>query len=205
MNQKGFVSIVLIVLAVIFAGAVGYFALLKSTTEPITSPVGNNVQSTQRQVVPPSENTTTMTDKRDSSKLQIELKVGDQIKLSDSPIVVTINKIEFSQGGQLKKPAEGNEWINLNLTDENTSSIQQYSTALGQEYITDNKGNKYEMAITDRVAEDRSFSFGVFKLGGESNQTGWIGFEIKQGATGLKFHYDRRIFGGKEVLVNLGR
>ena len=114
-----------------------------------------------------------------------------------------INKVEFSQGDQLTKPAGRNEWINLNLTSENTSSSQQTSTALGRMFISDGKGNRYQMAATDRVIEDHNFSFGVFMLDGGSQQTGWIGFEIKQGATGLIFHYVGR--GREEILVNLGR
>jgi hypothetical protein len=57
-NQKGFANVVLIVLVVMLAGAVGYFALRKPTIEPATSPVGNNVQPTQPQVTPPPVNTT---------------------------------------------------------------------------------------------------------------------------------------------------
>ncbi|KKT28032.1 MAG: hypothetical protein UW15_C0038G0001 [Parcubacteria group bacterium GW2011_GWC1_44_10] len=57
-NQKGFVNVVLIVLVVILAGAVGYFALRKPTTEPVTSPTSNNIQPTQPQVTPPPANTT---------------------------------------------------------------------------------------------------------------------------------------------------
>ena len=57
-NQKGFANIVLIVLVIILAGAVGYFALRKPTAEPTTSPVDNNAQPTQTQVVSPPANTT---------------------------------------------------------------------------------------------------------------------------------------------------
>ena len=41
MNQKGFTSIVLIVLVVILAGAVGYFTLRKPVQESIISPTNN--------------------------------------------------------------------------------------------------------------------------------------------------------------------
>ena len=58
MNQKGFANVVLIVLVVILAVGVGYFALRKPTTEPATYPTGNNVQPTQPQVTLPPVNTT---------------------------------------------------------------------------------------------------------------------------------------------------
>jgi len=57
-NQKDFTNVVLIVLVVILAGAVGYFALRKPTTEPTTSPTNNNVQPTQPQITPPPTNIT---------------------------------------------------------------------------------------------------------------------------------------------------
>ena len=81
--------------------------------------------------------------------------VGDQIKLGSS--IVTVNKVEFSQGGAFSKPAEGNEWVNLNITVENTSSAQQYVTTLGQMFVRDQEGNSYQIAVTDKILENPTF------------------------------------------------
>lgn len=136
------------------------------------------------------------------NEAKTEFKVGDQIKLGSS--VVTVNKVEFSQGGQFTKPAEGNEWLNLNVTVENTDSSQQYLTTLGQMFVRDGEGNSYQVAVTDKVLENPTFGLDGTILA-KSKRTGWVGFEIKKGATGLKFQYNGSIFGGGTILVNLGR
>lgn len=137
-----------------------------------------------------------------SNETQAEFKVGDQIKLGSS--VVTVNKVEFSQGNQFTKPAKGNEWLNLNITVENTGSSQQYLTTLGQMFVRDGEGNSYQVAITDKVLENPNLSLDGAIIA-KSKRTGWVGFEIKKGATGLKFQYNGSIFGGGTILVNLGR
>lgn len=129
-------------------------------------------------------------------------KVGDQIKLGDS--VVTVNKVEYSQGGQYTHPAEGNEWINLNVTIENTGASQQYVTTMGQMYVRDGGGNSYQVAVTNKALENPGFGLDGAVIA-KSKRTGWVGFEIPKIAKGLQFQYNGSIFGGGNVLVNLGR
>ncbi len=79
---------------------------------------------------------------------QESFKVGDQVKMGSS--VITVNNVEYSQGGQYSKPNEGNEWINLNITIENNGSSQQYVTTLGQMFIKDGDRNSYQVSVTDK-------------------------------------------------------
>jgi len=141
-------------------------------------------------------------EQKTSNETQAEFKVGDQVKLGSS--VVTVNKVEFSQGGQFTKPAEGNEWLNLNVTVENTGSSQQYLTTLGQMFVRDSEGNSYQVAVTDKVLENPTFGLDGTIIA-KSKRTGWVGFEIRKGASGLKFQYNGSMFGGGTILVNLGR
>lgn len=129
-------------------------------------------------------------------------KIGDQVKMGDS--IITINKVEYSQGGQYTKPGEGNEWINLNVTIENTGSSQQYVTTLGQMFIRDASKNSYQISVTDKVMENQSYGLDGQILA-NSKRTGWVGFEIPKTSTGLQFQYNASMFGGKEVLINLDR
>lgn len=135
-----------------------------------------------------------------SGETQIEFQVGDKIKLGGS--ILAVNKVEFSQGCQFAKPSEGNEWLNLNVTVENTSSSQLYLTTLGQMFVRDGEGNSYQVALTDKVLENSSFGLDGTIIA-KSKRTGWVGFEIKSGVTGLKFQYNGSIFGGRTILVNL--
>lgn len=60
MNQKGFANIVLIILVVILAGALGYAILVKKST-PTEQSQTNNSQNTQTTTLPPTNNTVSQT------------------------------------------------------------------------------------------------------------------------------------------------
>ncbi len=128
-------------------------------------------------------------------------KVGDQIKIGDS--VVTVNKVEYSQGGQYTHPAEGNEWVNLNITIENTGTSQQYVTTMGQMYVRDGGSNSYQVAVTNKTLENPGFGLDGAVIA-KSKRTGWVGFEIPKTAKELQFQYNGSIFGGGNILVDLG-
>jgi len=129
-------------------------------------------------------------------------KIGDQVKMGYS--IVTVNKIEYSQGGQITKPSEGNKWINLNVTLENTDSSQQYITTLGQMFIRDGEGNSYQVSVTDKFLENPGFGLDGQVIA-NSKRTGWVGFEILKDATALQFQYNDSMFGGDKILINLDR
>lgn len=129
-------------------------------------------------------------------------KVGDQVKIGSS--IITVTKVEYSQGGQYSKPTEGNEWINLNVTIENTGTTQQNVTTLGQMFIRDGEKNSYQVAVTNKSLENPGFGLDGSIIA-NSKRTGWVGFEIKKGATGLQFQYNGSMWGGNSALVDLGR
>lgn len=141
-------------------------------------------------------------EKAKQKETSMEYAIGDKIKLGNS--IVSVNKVEFSQGGQFINPTEGNEWVNLNVTIENTASTQQYITTLGQMFIRDGEGNSYQVAVTNKTIENPTFGLDGTIIA-KSKRTGWVGFEIKNGAQGLQFQYNGSIFGGGTVLVDLGR
>lgn len=128
-------------------------------------------------------------------------KVGDQIKLGSS--VITVNSVSMSSGGEFGKPSAGNEWLNLNITIQNTSSSQQYVTTLGQMFVRDGQGNSYQVAVTDKTIDNPNSSLDGAIIA-NSKRTGWVGFEIPKGATGLQFQYNGSEWGGGTVLVDLG-
>lgn len=129
-------------------------------------------------------------------------KIGDQIQLGNA--IITVNSVEYSQGGQYTKPVAGNEWINLNVTIENTSSEQQYVTTLGQMFVRDGEGNSYQIAVTNKALENPGLGLDGAIIA-KSKRTGWVGFEIKKGASGLQFQYNASMWGSKNILVDLGR
>lgn len=144
----------------------------------------------------------TSQEEQSSQKIQSEYTIGDQVKLGRS--IITVNKAEFSQGGQFVKPVEGNEWINLNITIENTGSTQQYITTLGQMFIRDGEGNSYQVAVTDKIFENPNLGLDGTVIA-KSKRTGWVGFEIKKNASDLQFQYNGSIFGGGTIIIELNR
>ena len=137
-----------------------------------------------------------------SENSQSNYKVGDQVKLGNA--ILTVNEVKFSNGGQYSKPQEGNEWVNLNITIENTGSSQQYVTTLGQMFLIDKDNNSYQIAVTDKILENPSYGLDGSIIA-KTKRTGWVGFEVKKGVTGLKFQYNGSMFGGSNIIVNLGR
>lgn len=128
-------------------------------------------------------------------------KVGDKVQLGD--VVLTVNSVVDSKGGQYTKPQTGNKWVNLNITVENTGKQQEYITTLGQMFVIDGDNNQYQVAVTDKSMENP----GVVTLDGallaSSKKTGWVGFEVPTAATGLKFQYNASFYNDKSIIVNL--
>ncbi len=133
---------------------------------------------------------------------QTEYKVGDKVQLGKA--IVMINSVEYSQGGTYHKPSEGNEWVNLNITIENTDSSDQYVTTLGQMFIRDGEENSYQVAVTDKTIENPTFGLDGTIIA-SSKRTGWVGFEINKGAAGLKFVYKGSMWGGGTITIDLDR
>lgn len=129
-------------------------------------------------------------------------KVGDQVQLGDS--VLTVNKVEVSQGGEFMHPSAGDEYIDLNITIQNNGSSGQYVTTLGQMFIRDAQGNSYQVTPTDMEIQNPSSDLDGQVIA-NSKRTGWVGFEVPAADKGLQFQYDGSLFGGGTILVNLGQ
>ncbi|MCX6763711.1 MAG: DUF4352 domain-containing protein [Candidatus Moranbacteria bacterium] len=167
----------------------------------------NKTQETMGDLKKTAENNTKELDKYqaivDTGKKDEKVnKIGDSVELGGA--IITINKVVFSQGGQFSKPQPDNEWINLNITIENTESSEQYITTLGQMFIRDSEGNSYQVAVTDKSIENVNNNLDGTVIA-KSKRTGWVGFEIKKDVKGLQFQYNGSIWGGGNVLFDLGR
>lgn len=127
-------------------------------------------------------------------------KVGDQVKLKN--FVIFINSAEESTGTGWAKPVDGNKWLNLNITLQNTGNNQVRLTTLGQMFVKDSEGNTYQVALTDKTLRNINNRLdGVILADGK--RTGWVGFEVKENAQNLIFQFNANIFGGGNVQVAL--
>jgi len=128
--------------------------------------------------------------------------VGDQVQMGD--VILTVNKVETSNGGQFTSPSEDNHWVELNLTLQNTGSDQEFITTLGQMFVIDDESNQYQVTVTGKRMENAG-SMGLDgALIAKAKKTDWVGFEVPKDATGLKLQYNASFWNNKNILVDLG-
>jgi len=145
---------------------------------------------------------TTQTSNTKEQPSQETYKIGDKVQMSD--IILTVNKVETAQSGQYTKPSEGNQWIDVNMTLENTGSSQQYITTMGQMFVIDGDNNQYQVAVTGKRLENAG-SLGMDgALIAKAKKTEWVGFEVPKTAKGLKLQYNASFYSNKKILVDLG-
>lgn len=178
----------------IILGIIGFIILIG-----IIGAIGGGSQKPQKV----GENATVQSNNQLPSAPQQDIyKVGDKVQLGK--VILTVNKVETSEGGQYTKPSEGNHWVDLNLTIENTGSTQEYITTLGQMFIVDDQNNQYQVSVTGKRLENT----GSFGLDGTivagAKRTDWVGFEVPKTAKGLKLHYNASFYSNKKILVDLG-
>lgn len=184
MKKKILIGVVVFIILIGIIGAIGGSKPTKVENQQTTNPGNEKAQQAQ------------------ASTQETEFRIGDQVKLGKATL--TVNSVDYSNGGQYTKPQEGNEWVNLNLTIENDGSSQQYVTTLGQMFLSDSEKNSYQVAVTDKVMANVNNSLDGSILP-KTKRTGWVGFEIKKDVTGLTFHYNASLWGGGTITVKLDR
>ncbi len=149
-----------------------------------------------------SDTTEIKTTTENNKQTQETYKVGDKVQMGD--IVLTVNKVETSTAGQFTKPSEGNHWIDVNMTLENTGSSQQYITTMGQMFVIDSDNNQYQVAVTGKRMQNAG-SLGLDgALIAKAKKTDWVGFEAPTTAKGLKLQYNASFYSNKNILIDLG-
>ncbi len=149
-----------------------------------------------------SNSDTTQTSNTDTQQAQETYKVGDKVQMGD--VILTVNNVETSEGGQYTNPSEGNHWIDVNMTIENTGSDQEFITTMGQMFVIDDENNQYQVAVTGKRLENAG-SLGMDgALIAKAKKTDWVGFEVPKTAKDLKLQYNASFYSNKKILVDLG-
>ncbi len=191
-KHKILTGFLVLVVIVIFSSVISSY----NETQDTLSAVGETAADVESQL----DKYQAIVDNSPSKQTTTVHKVGENVKLGGA--VVTVNKVATSVGGAYSKPQVGNQWINLNITIENTEDSEQYVTTLGQMFLRDGDGNSYQVAVTDKVMESVNNNLDGTIIA-KSKRTGWVGFEVKKEAGGLQFQYNGSMWGGDNIVVDL--
>lgn len=134
-------------------------------------------------------------EQKQESKSKI-FSIGDTVKTKDFNI--TVNKVEISNEEKTLKPADGNEFLKVNITVENTSDKLQSISSVMMFKIMDSKGKAYDQAFTDDKNEPL-----IGDIEPKEKITGEYIVEVPKGINGLKLDFNSSLLNGKQVIVNL--
>ncbi|EOU1669095.1 DUF4352 domain-containing protein [Clostridium perfringens] len=123
-------------------------------------------------------------------------KVGDTIQTKDFKI--TVNKVETSEGGEFVKPKDGNEFIKVDITIENTSKEEQNISSMLMFKVVDKDGRSCNQAIVDNQKGQLDG-----KVAPGRKMTGEYVVEVPKGATGLQLEFDSSLLTSGQVIVDL--
>lgn len=144
-----------------------------------------------------NENSSQTTDK--PAEQQTEFKVGDVIAYDGKEITIKSVERNYDSGNQFIKPADGKEYVKVNIYIENKSDEKiSYNTYEWQ--LQDSDGDiKSADALTFTV--DDGLTSGDLAKGGK--RTGSIVFEAPKGGTGLILHYKSSFLSDKTIEIKL--
>lgn len=131
--------------------------------------------------------------------VQTSFKVGDIIKLNEYK--VTVNKVYVVPPSDLATPAEGNEFLAVDCTVENTSEKAQNISSLMMFKVVDKDGRSCDYSLMGIVAAKAGQLDGEIGVGRKI--TGVYVVETKKGTTGLELEFDGSLFSSGQIVVKL--
>ena len=126
-------------------------------------------------------------------------KPGDIVEIGDFTLVV--NGVESSTGSDFVKPAEGNEFVIVDLTLENKRDESVAVSSLLQMSLKDATGQIYAVNLLASTAGGGTTPDGELAAG--EKLRGQVGFEVPSDAEGLLFVFDPNIIGTGRAFVAL--
>ncbi len=124
--------------------------------------------------------------------LQVEVYgSGDTLEYEDTRF--TVNSVRTSSGEGFATPDEGNEFVLVDITVENTGDDDLTVSTLLQMELKDGRGRTYGISILGSSVSDREFSQGSpIPPGGR--RRGEIAFEVREGVDPLYLVMDFDVF-----------
>lgn len=133
-------------------------------------------------------------------KPQTSDKVGEPIQFGS--LIVTVNAVTHPTFADYNKPAEGNTFIAVDVTIENTGSVSVEIYPGGQMAILDSLHLFYTDDIEATIAAGGGSSMTISLAPGEKIRT-QVGYQIPADATGLLFVFDNDHYEPGRVTIAL--
>jgi hypothetical protein len=130
---------------------------------------------------------------------QETFSIGDVVQMGDIQMVV--NEVTFPVGDQYNKPDEGDKFVAVDLTFENTGTTAQNMSSMLQMSLKDASGQTYDVDLMAQAAAGGSSPEGELAPG--ERLRGQVGFQVPEDAEGLVFVFDADVFGHGKVFVSL--
>ncbi|MBU3154771.1 DUF4352 domain-containing protein [Clostridium estertheticum] len=130
---------------------------------------------------------------------QTSFKVGDNVKLKNYN--VKVNKVYTVEGDEYTKPAEGNEFLAIDCTVENTSSTEQSISSIMMFKVVDKDGRAKDISIMGITASKAGQLDG--KVGAGRKMSGVYAVEVPKGTKGLELEFNASFLSSGQLVVKL--
>ena len=141
--------------------------------------------------------TNTITSSSPNISEKTEYNQGEEAILGNG--VITVTKVERSQGNTFDKPKEGKEYVIVTVNIENKGK-NNLSYNPWYFKLQNSQGQQESMTFTT-IDKDTSLQSGELISGGKV--TGTVTFEQPKGDTGLILIYNDNIWSSKELKIKL--
>ncbi|OPF52720.1 hypothetical protein BH721_05530 [Clostridium baratii] len=133
--------------------------------------------------------------KPDEKKEEV-FKIGDTVKVKDYEI--TVNKVSTSKGNEISKPANGNEFLKVDITIKNISDKEQTVSSVLMFKVVDKEGRECKQEI---FADSNGTLDG--QVGAGRKITGEYTVEVPKNSKGLELEFNSSFIDNKQVIVKL--
>lgn len=168
-----------------------------ATQGTASTPIASNPTAAATQLASTAAPTAAATRNAATATNPARAKVGEKVAVQG--MTVTVNEVrDPAQPTSVSKPKEGNRFVAIDVTIENTDTKPVNYNAL---YATmkDTEGRQYETTFTDVASP--ALSAGNNSPGDKIR--GWVVFEVPTDAKLATFKYEP--LGGKQVLVDIAK
>lgn len=124
--------------------------------------------------------------------------VGEVLKVDNLEAVVLSTNPSFVDSNDFMRPDEGHKIVGVEFQLKNTGSKSEAISTLIQFALKDASNAQYNVSL---YSPEPRFPDGELAAGDTAR--GWVGFEVPEAASGFRFIFDAKLFGGGQMIWSL--